>query len=843
MTTSYALFKSKFKKAITESIYNEVTTKSARYYHFLGKENSWTDFLSPFIPSSDTDVPGPPQDNFRYDLHVRRDILSTKLITPSDVSYVVPRIDWIYNTVYDMYDDNIGPVSASGTTAPAASGATKLEDSRFYVLTSEYNVYKCISNNYNAFSKVQPSGTSTSTFTTSDGYIWKFLYTIPISLRNRFLSTEFMPVTTALKQQFYSNGAIIQTTIENSGSGYLAEIIGAGSISTATSSTAVIGYLTSFNTQVKSGYVLKNLSGTIIGTVATVNSDTSITLQANALVIISSGAPESFRVTPPVSASVVVTGDGYLGKNPYVITGIIGYSTGIGYTSAQSGLTGSRTGLTFSAPKIISDSMATATGNITVAGGIVTNATLLSSGYGYDGTPNGPVITIDPPLGASTGYAYWSASTVYTLNTILQYGGIFYRVSTAGTSGTSGPTHTSGAIGNGTATLTYIGATDWLRNTVYTQYTILKSGNNYYTVSVAGTSGTNAPIGLVAGVGEANGSCTLVYFGTQAILSPVLDKTKANLTPIITNGQVTGIIINDGGIGYTSANIQVIDTNHPATPLPGTESTYAVITPNFAIGNIDTLQANVELLALKGTIEVIKVVESGTGYGTATVNIIGDGTGATANATIVGSRITAINILTKGSGYTWTDIQITGNGTGATARAIMSPLNGHGSNAIDELNANSLIFYSSFSRVKNQGMLINNDYRKAGLLRNINAYGTTQRFTADVGSGCILITGAFDVTKLAYDMLLMKQEITGTNYKKYRIVEFNSTQILLSVFNNFNISPNDILVSPDGSTISVSTVTQRTIDPMSGDLLFLTVRDAFQPTQEQIITLRTVVTV
>jgi hypothetical protein len=839
MSTSYALFKSKFKKTITESIYNEVTTKHARYYHFLGKENTWTDFLSPFIPSSPTDLPGEPQDNFRYDLHVRRDILSVKLITPSDVSYVVPRYDWIRNTVYDMYDDNIGPVSISGTTEPAPSGAIRLEDAKFYVLTTEFNVYKCINNNYNSKSTVQPSGTSTNTFTTSDGYIWKFMYTIPISLRNRFLSSEYMPVTTALKQQFYSNGAITSVTIENGGSGYLAEIVGAGTISTTSGSNAVVGYLTSFNVQVKSGYILKTLSGTIIGTVAVVNSNTSITLQANAAVVITSGAPESFRVTPPVAASVVVTGNGYLGKNPYVISGITGFPSGIGYSVAPN--------ITFSAPKIISGLQVTATGTATVSGGAINLATLQTAGYGYDGAPNAPTILVDPPMGASTGYAYWAASTVYTQNTILQHGRRFYRVSNTGggTSGTTGPTHTTGAVANGTATLTFVGPSVWSSNISYPQYTILTSGSNYYTVTNVGggTSGPNAPTGVVEGGSETNGGCTMVYFGRQASLAASVIKTEADLTPIITNGEVTGIIINDGGVGYDDANIQIVDTNHPATPVVGTESTYAVIKPNFSIGNVDTLQANVELMAVKGTIEVIKVVDGGSGYGSATVKIIGDGTGATASTTPVGGRITKINVLNKGSGYTWTDVVITGTGTGAVARAVMSPLRGHGADAIDELNANSLIFYSSFSRVKNQGLLINNDYRKAGLLRNLNAYNSTQRFDLDVGSGCILVTGKFDVTKLAYDQLLVKKELDGNNYKQYRIVEFNSTQILISVFNNFNVNPNDELLTPDGSVISVTSVVQRTIDQMSGDLLFLTVRDAFQPTQEQIITLRTVVTV
>lgn len=99
MPSSYSIFKQKFKKTIADAIYQEVTSQTATYYHWFGKENTWTDFLSPFIPSSTTDTPGAPSENFRYELHVRRDLLTAKKIKPSDVSYVVRRIDWTSNTV------------------------------------------------------------------------------------------------------------------------------------------------------------------------------------------------------------------------------------------------------------------------------------------------------------------------------------------------------------------------------------------------------------------------------------------------------------------------------------------------------------------------------------------------------------------------------------------------------------------------------------------------------------------------------------------------------------------------------------------------------------------------
>ena len=135
MSIAFSVFKPKFKKTIADAVYNEVVSGTAIYYHWLGKENLWTDFLSPFIPSSASDIPGQPSNNFRYDLHVRRDILTLKKIKPTDVSYVVKRINWESGRVYDMYDDAIETVVGYGF-APSFSGAFTLEESLFYVMTN-----------------------------------------------------------------------------------------------------------------------------------------------------------------------------------------------------------------------------------------------------------------------------------------------------------------------------------------------------------------------------------------------------------------------------------------------------------------------------------------------------------------------------------------------------------------------------------------------------------------------------------------------------------------------------------------------------------------------------------
>ena len=922
MPSSYSLFKQKFKKTIADAVYQEVTSKTARYYHWFGKENTWQDFLSPFIQSSVTDAPGQPSENFRYELHVRRDILTAKLIKPSDVSYVTRRIDWTVNTVYDMYDDAYESTTGYGY-GPAYSGAIRLEDANFFVLTNEYNVYKCIDNNDNAPSTYQPSGTTPDVFETPDGYKWKFMYGIPVSLRNRFLSSTYMPVSNSLKSQFYSSGAISSIAIENGGGNY-----------NPATTVAVV-----------SGDGNKEFNPYLISSITTTNGGKGFT-----------GIP-AITVSAPFSNSITWSsgGDVALGSyishlNPstlktnfyYVVSGTKLGTSGPIHTTGT--ITNGGTQLRYAGT--------TATAECVLSGDAVGLVSLIDGGYGYQDAPS---ITAEYPI---TKDADWVTLTTAVLGDILKYDGRYYEVTLGGTTGSSGPTHTTGEVTNGSAKLTYLGRDAILTPVIVkteaeislvispgidslysvsigltgskyvevpditidapgsgiqaeavvsidggkvTLISVTNPGNGYTSVPLVtitnpkitfnaatslndvtevisytghrlvtgdevvynnggGTSIGNLTDGntyyvikinndsfrlATSAINATNGTYINLTDGVGSLHTLTHTSGNATATAILgTGGEIVGYSIDDAGIGYTNANIEIVDTSGSGTG--------AVLVPDFSVGNVDTLQANVELLAVPGSIEVIKVVDGGTGYGGATATILGDGIGATADVICSGGKVTKVVITNPGSGYTWTDVQISGNtgSTGAVVRAIMSPLGGHGSNAIDELNANSIVFYTSISRDKNQGIEINNDYRKVGLVRNFKQFGSNRRFTEDIGSGCVLITGSFDTAKLQYDMLLLKD-----GYKKYRVVDFTDTQILLSVFNNFTVNIGDTLVtdptdaglitSPTvtSQNIIVTSVSERTIDQFSGDFLFFSVREPYSPTAEQIVTVRTVLTI
>src|SRR5210317_1803473 len=139
-----------------------------------------------------------PGDTVVREFYTYDDLIAAKRVQSTDTSFVIPRRNWTSGTVYDIYRHDYGEFQTGSTTTRVTSNssATTLFDSTFYVLTSARRVYKCLDNNGGATSTDEPTGVSTSVTTTSDGYRWKYMYTLSAAQQSNFLSTDFMAVTT-----------------------------------------------------------------------------------------------------------------------------------------------------------------------------------------------------------------------------------------------------------------------------------------------------------------------------------------------------------------------------------------------------------------------------------------------------------------------------------------------------------------------------------------------------------------------------------------------------------------------------------------------------------------------
>jgi hypothetical protein len=159
----------KFGIASARYFMEGVTKSTSNVYIFMGAPFPWRNEANPPEPEED----------IKSEAELFDNLIAAKKLSPLDVRNVVRRIDWTRNTVYAEYDDE----------------DKNLLDKDFYVMNSEFNVYKCISNNNGAASLVEPKGTPLLIFTTSDNYRWKFMYTVSVQDQLRFLTRNWLPIS------------------------------------------------------------------------------------------------------------------------------------------------------------------------------------------------------------------------------------------------------------------------------------------------------------------------------------------------------------------------------------------------------------------------------------------------------------------------------------------------------------------------------------------------------------------------------------------------------------------------------------------------------------------------
>jgi len=171
-----AIVTSNFRVLNAENFKADVGTD--KVYVGIGKADAW----SPSTSDVTDDPVSPlylPNDHLDDEGQARANLLALKKVAASDISHVVNRYDWTSGRTYDDWDSN----------------DPNIFDKTFYVLTSEFKVYKCIFAPTNA-STIQPVQTLTEPTAESDGYIWKYMYTISTADAEKFLTTSYMPVKT-----------------------------------------------------------------------------------------------------------------------------------------------------------------------------------------------------------------------------------------------------------------------------------------------------------------------------------------------------------------------------------------------------------------------------------------------------------------------------------------------------------------------------------------------------------------------------------------------------------------------------------------------------------------------
>jgi hypothetical protein len=209
------------------------------YYMMIGKSTPFTAGTSGGTDSS----PPTPSDDVTSEFYVWDQAIASKNIAAGDASHAISRLNWANTTTFDMYESD---VSSSNLTT---SGQSSIYQSTFFFRTSDNRVYKVIDNNGGtAYSGSEPTSESTSPFA-QGGYVLKYMYKITSAEQTKFLTTDFMPVSTDSTVSAAAVDGKIESLIVTGGTGYTdgtyyVAVNGDGS-SAGTSSGAIISFVVS----------------------------------------------------------------------------------------------------------------------------------------------------------------------------------------------------------------------------------------------------------------------------------------------------------------------------------------------------------------------------------------------------------------------------------------------------------------------------------------------------------------------------------------------------------------------------------------------------------------------
>ncbi len=236
-----AIITSKFRLDTTDKFVASLADN--QFYMALGRPNAWTDDTSPTTP----------YENDYTNNTLWENMVAMKRVDATDIIHSSPRNLWVSGTTYVEYDDQ----------------DTNIESKVYFVISDNNNVYMCLKAG-GGTSTVNPDviGVQTSGVhaTGSDGYVWKYMYTIPTADVSKFLTSSFIPVRriksspvagsdTALVNQWSVqtnaiDGAIYNLKITAGGTGYTSTPTltiagdGTGATATATLTSGVITGIT-----------------------------------------------------------------------------------------------------------------------------------------------------------------------------------------------------------------------------------------------------------------------------------------------------------------------------------------------------------------------------------------------------------------------------------------------------------------------------------------------------------------------------------------------------------------------------------------------------------------------
>jgi len=163
------------RSKVSQDFANTFSNTQNMYFLFSSKHTTYPDGDSIIPDIADTT-------QVFYDVY--QNMIQGKRITSNDVCPMIPRYEY-ESKIYDRYDDS----------------DLTLFSKQFYTVVnagSFYHVFKCLDNNKNNISVIEPNfaevDADDNSYQTSDNYVWKYMFSVDSTTVSTFGTVDYFPV-------------------------------------------------------------------------------------------------------------------------------------------------------------------------------------------------------------------------------------------------------------------------------------------------------------------------------------------------------------------------------------------------------------------------------------------------------------------------------------------------------------------------------------------------------------------------------------------------------------------------------------------------------------------------
>ena len=411
----------------------------------------------------------------------------------------------------------------------------------------------------------------------------------------------------------------------------------------------------------------------------------------------------------------------------------------------------------------------------------------------------------------------------------------------------------------------------WEQNTVYDKYQSnmdFHSGENYYVTTNEfnvykcidnnnGSPSLSSPTGTSTNIIEtADGYLWKFMYNITA--SDALRFVTPRFIPVRTldtddgspqwavqtsaiNNSISNFSITSGGSGYVSTTGTVQNATINTVTLPTNTivsndyfNGYSIyISSGTGVGQVRLISGTNRTTNLITLTESFDVLPDNTSNFIISPGIVvtGSGEGWSGYSEITNGGISNVVTVNQGQDYTYAEVNVTTEtGSGASLVPTISPVGGHGSDAVNELGGYNIIMNVTLLGSENDTFPVGNDYRVIGLLRDpiLDSDGSL----AD-GTVYSLIP-RYTLTNISGTFVIDEEITGGTSNSTGNVVQLlDGDRIEMSGrFVNYTVGETITGVT-SGATATISSVEESDIRRFSGEVLYVENRTPIARSENQ----------